>query len=106
MNYLCILSWFLCGILSLLILKLYKELSGLVLEDISEELVWGMFFLDLLRDNDFEQTCKRCRTKACPDCFGSGFMGGGAYGIYCSCKYSYYAAIRNGELDEEFGAFV
>lgn len=54
--------------------------------------------IELERDNDIDVWCKKCRKLACPDCMGSGLMGGGETGIYCSCSYADYALMRNGEL--------
>lgn len=45
--------------------------------------------LNLWRDNDMDEEviCRKCRNKACHDCFGTGIMGGGQAGICCSCDY-------------------
>lgn len=54
--------------------------------------------LNLWRDNDLDEDviCKKCRNKACPDCFGTGIMGGRQTGIYCQCDYGTVAELRNG----------
>jgi hypothetical protein len=54
--------------------------------------------LDLNCDNDMEFWCKKCRRIACPDCMGSGIIGGDYVGIYCICSYAYIAMARNGDL--------
>lgn len=53
--------------------------------------------INLWRDNDLDEEfiCKKCRIKACKDCFGTGIIGGGQCGIYCSCDYGSVAELRN-----------
>lgn len=55
--------------------------------------------LDMLADNDPDFYCKRCQKIACPDCFGTGIMGGKQFGIYCGCYYGYCAEDRNEGTD-------
>lgn len=53
--------------------------------------------LNMHRDNDLDEEiiCSKCRNKACPDCFGTGIMGGKSAGIYCSCNYGTVREFNN-----------
>lgn len=63
--------------------------------------------VDLDCDNDPETWCRRCTGIACHDCYGTGIMSPDGElhtaGIYCSCKYAYFAMRRNGEDGLELG---
>lgn len=56
--------------------------------------------LNLWRDNDLDEEviCKKCRLKACSDCFGTGIVSNYKSESYCSCVYATVAKSINGSF--------